>query len=80
MEQNIQVITHCKFDLVDRIKILFGRSVSVRVSIFIPQENEIPFFNASANIMLISDSEFLLHKSKPDYGFMDSPQSSEKLK
>ncbi len=68
-EQKIKVTAHCYFDMWDRLKILFGRIVSVETTVMIPQEKEIEMYNANSKIEFYKKSKHSIEQDKPQYGY-----------
>jgi hypothetical protein len=67
MEQELETKTEVCFDLVDRIKILFGSIPEITVKIIIPIQVE--RYNAVSNVKLIGKTKLKFSKDKPDYGY-----------
>lgn len=68
-EQTLETVTECKFTLIERLKILLGAVVQVKVRITIPTPDPIESYNGASNVKLISQSKSTFKKDKPDYGY-----------
>jgi len=70
-EQTINTTTLCTFDFVDRLKILFGKKIEIKVYSTIPfSEPPINSFNSNAFVSFPSNSKFkMVEKNKPDFGY-----------
>lgn len=70
-EQKIETTTIVNFDFIDRIKILFGRRVELKVKSMIPfKQPEISSFNSVCDVSLVKRSKYaMVGKSHPDYGY-----------
>ena len=71
-EQELVTKTQVNFDLIDRIKILFGAIPEIEVKILIPIKDgeEIQSYNGVSNIKLIKKTKLNFIKDKPSYGYM----------
>lgn len=68
-EQKITVGTIIKLDFVDRLKLLFGRTLKVTTVCLIPQEQPIDKFNAASKTEIVATSKYFTRQSKPGYGY-----------
>jgi len=73
-EQELVTKTQVKFDLVDRIKILFGAVPEVEVTVIIPTEKEIERYNAVSNVKLLKKTKSNFTKDRPDFGYEEPRQ------
>lgn len=71
-EQQLRTKTQVKFDLVDRIKILFGAIPEVEVVINVPIKNgeEIEMYNGASTVKLIRKTKSNFTQDKKTYGYM----------
>lgn len=69
-QQDIRIQTIVKLDLIDCLKILFGRTLKITTKITIPQENEITNFNCSSTTDIVATSTFFTKQSKPNFGYV----------
>ena len=77
MEQRLETITEVHLDFIDRIKVLFGRIIKVKVVIWIPTEVE--RYNGTSTIEIIGKSKSKFNKDKPDYGYESKPDNKSKI-
>lgn len=70
-EQKIHVTTYIKLDLVDAIKILFGRCLKIETTVIIPQEQEISHYNAVSNTKIESSIGVFVKQDRPPFGYTD---------
>ena len=73
-EQKLETVTEVHLDFIDRIKVLFGRKIKVKVDVWIPTEVE--SYNGTSSVEIIKKSKSTFSKDKPDYGY--SPIIDEK--
>ncbi len=71
-EQQLVTKTQVIFDLVDRIKILFGAIPEVEVKIIIPIEEgkEIEMYNGASTVSFIRKTKSNFAQDKNTYGYM----------
>lgn len=70
-EQQLVTKTQVKFDLIDRIKILFGAIPEVEVKILVPIKDgkEIEMYNGFSNVKLIRKTKSNFTQDKRTYGY-----------
>lgn len=73
-EQKLFTVTTIHFDFFDRLRVLFGAKVHVRVETWVPIEQEIPHYNASATCVVDGLTKFSFFQDKPGYGYTHSPK------
>ncbi len=66
-EQDLIVKTQVHFDLIDRIKILFGAIPEIEVKIIVP--TKIERYNSVSKTKLISRTKSKFSQDKPNYGY-----------
>lgn len=71
LEERLVTTTEIHFDLVDRIKILFGRIPEIEVIIWVPQPVEM--YNGTSSVKLLSKVKSHFSQDKPGYGRMAGP-------
>lgn len=69
-EQKLVTWTNIQFDLFDRLRILFGAKVQVKVVVTVPQEQEIKMYNASSEVEVEHKTFFTGGQDKPGYGLV----------
>jgi hypothetical protein len=68
-EQTLKVTTYIKLDLIDRIKILFGRCLKIETKVIVPQEQEISHYNAVSNTTIESSIGVFIKQDRPPFGY-----------
>lgn len=69
MEQELVTKTQIKFDLIDRIKILFGGIPEIEVKVIVPIEKEIQSYNGVSKVTFKKKTKSYFSKDRPDYGY-----------
>lgn len=70
-EQELITKTQVKFDLIDRIKVLFGAIPEIEVKVIVPikEGQEIEMYNGVSNVKLLSKTKSNFTKDKSSYGY-----------
>ncbi len=68
-EQKIITTTFIKLSLLDGLKCLFGGSLKIMTTCFIPQENIIERYNSSAKCEVVNTTVYFTKQDKPNYGY-----------
>lgn len=68
-EQELVTLTTIHLGFIDRIKILFGAIIEVKLSVYIPMEVE--SYNGTSDVKIISGSKYKFEKDLPNYGYME---------
>lgn len=71
-EQNITITTFVKLDIVDRIKVLFGRCLKIEIKVIVPQKEEITRFNVVSNTEIIKSTGIFIKQNRPPFGYVSS--------
>ena len=70
MTQSITVTTFVKLDLVDSIKVLFGRTIKIDTNIEVPQSQPIESYNAGAQINIVKTGAHFTKQDRPNFGWV----------
>ncbi len=68
-EQELIVTTFIKLDIVDRLKVLFGRCIKIDTKVIVPQEQPIDNYNAVSTPSIISSTGNFLKQDRPPFGY-----------
>lgn len=68
-EQTLQPETIIVFDFIDRLKILFGKALSVKTNVVVPDAQKIESYNAHADLEFVSKSKHFVKQDKPGFGY-----------
>lgn len=69
-EQELFVTTFIKLDMWDRLKVLFGRCLKIETKVIVPQEQDIPMYNAVSNTSIVSLSGSFIKQDRPPFGYI----------
>ena len=71
-EQDLKVTTFVKLDMVDRMRVLFGRAIKVETKIIVPFPDgfTIGNYNAHSTTELISSTGVFTKQDRPPFGYM----------
>lgn len=68
-EQTLKTTTIVDFDFFDRLRILFGGKIKLTVTTIVPQEAEIPMYNAFCEVNIIKKGSHSLTQDRPTFGY-----------
>jgi hypothetical protein len=69
-EQDLLVTTFIKLDMVDRLKVLFGRCLKIETKVIVPQEQKIETYNAISKTCIVSGTGNFIKQDRPPFGYV----------
>ena len=75
-KQDLFVTTYIKFDMWDRLKVLFGRAIKVDTKIIVPQEQPIENYNAVSTTTTVSSTGTFIKQDRPRFGYVAAPENT----
>lgn len=70
-EQDLLITTFVKLDIVDRIKVLFGRCLKIETKVIVPQDQPIETYNAISKTSIVSSTGNFIKQDRPPFGYIN---------